>query len=183
MNAPTPFESAYEIAKLHAAVDGAFDETLTRHWFEAAWELCAEAVGFITPSRQITESVTVHGNGRVQLSHRPSSEVRLYASGRLVAVLSPNAPELTGHRNLPNPYEYEEGDICAPALCCLSGCLQAVYSVGQDDACGVSPAFVQAVAQLFAYMAENRGDVKMDDQILTKSGAKGFLNPWLTYAA
>jgi hypothetical protein len=181
MDQPTPYEDAYAIAKLHAAVDGAFDERLTRHWFDAAWEQCASAVGMV-PAGQITETVNVDAWGNVKLSGKPTSAVKLYANGRLVMVLPPTAPVFSGHRNLPNPYQHEDVDICMPALCCLAGCLQAVYSVGQQD-CGYPPSFVQAVARVFAYIAENRGDVKIDDQVLTNSGAKGFLAPHMTYIA
>lgn len=179
MDQPSFYENAYEIAKLHAAVDSAFDERLTRHWFEAAWETCASAIGMV-PAGQITESVEVDAWGHLKLSGKPTSQVKLYANGRLTMVLPPNSPMLSGSRYLPNPYEHHEADFCAPALCCLAGCLQAVYSVGQQD-CGVPASFVQAVARLFAYMVENRGDVKIDDQILTNSGAKGFLAPHMTY--
>jgi hypothetical protein len=177
----SPYESAYEIAKLHAAIDGAFDERLTRHWFEAAWETCASAVGMVPPG-QITETVNVDAWGNVKLSGKPTSSVKLHANGALVMVLPPNAPVFSGSRYLPNPYERNDVDICMPALCCLAGCLQAVYSVGQQD-CGYPPSFVQAVARLFAYMVENRGDVKIDDQVLTNSGAKGFLAGHMTYIA
>lgn len=181
----TPIEQAYEIAKLHAATDGHFDERLTRHWFNAAWEICADAVGFIYPGRQVTETVPVLPNGTVQLSGRPSGEVRLYANGMLVAVLPPNAPELSGHKNLPNPYAHEEQSLtCSVSLCCYCS-LVAVYDVGSNagPCAEISPAFVQAVCQLFAYICENRGDTKLDDQILTRSGAKGFLAPGMTYVA
>jgi hypothetical protein len=178
---PSYYEDAYAIAKLHAATDGAFDERLTQHWFAAAWETCASAIGMDMPG-QVTESVTVDAWGTIKLSHKPTSEVRLYANGRLVMIIPPNSPMLNGSRNLPNPYAHEDADFCAPALCCLAGCLQALYSVGSQS-CGVSPSFVQAVARLFAYMVENRGDVKIDDQILSNSGAKGFLAPHMTYIA
>jgi hypothetical protein len=178
----SPIEQAYEIAKLHAATDGHFAEPLTRQWFNAAWEICADAVG-IQPPRQVTENVSVLPNGTVQLSGRPTSDVRLYANGMLVAVLPPNAPELSGHKNLPNPYAHgeEQSLACSVSLCCYCN-LCAVYDVGSRAAmCDISPAFLQAVCQLFAYIAENRGDTKLDDQILTRSGAKGFLAPSMTY--
>jgi len=40
---------------------------------------------------------------------------------------------------------------------------------------------VQAVLRLFTYMCENRGDVEMDPEILSTSGANAFLSPQLTY--
>jgi hypothetical protein len=183
------FEAAYEIAKLHAATDGAFDERLTRHWFEAAWQLCCEAIGLVYPARQVNEIAPVNPDGTVSLTGKPTSDVKLYSNGALVAVLPPNAPTLTGHRNLPNPYAHNSDWSwqlrCSPSLCCYCY-LQAVYDVGQRiDPCRdqFSPSFVQAVARLFAYMVENRGDVKIDDQVLTNSGAKGFLAPHMTYIA
>jgi hypothetical protein len=185
MAKPTPMDAAYEIAKLHAAVDASFDERLTWQWFQASWEICAEAAGFIYPARQVTESVTPNRDGTVQLTGRPTSEVRLFSNGVLVAVLPPNAPELSGHRALRNPYAYNDDDMwwCSPALCCLNGCLQAQYSIG-ENVCGDMPArFLQAVNQVFAHIVENRGDTKLDDQILTRSGAKGFLAADLTYVA
>jgi hypothetical protein len=180
------YEDAYEIAKLQASTDGAFDERLTRHWFAAAWETCASAIGMVPPG-QITETVNVDGWGNIKLSGKPTSDVKLYANGALVAVLPPNAPQLDGHRNLDNPYAYNDINSIAcmpPSLCCYCS-LTAQYSVGhRTDPCGeFSPSFVQAVARLFAYMVENRGDVKIDDQILTNSGAKGFLAPNMTYIA
>jgi len=189
MTQPNPIEAAYEIAKLHAATDQSFAEPLMRHWFNAAWEVCADAAGFVYPARQVTETVTVNQrDGSIKLSGEPTSEVRLFSNGVLVAVLPPNAPQLDSHRNLPNPYDYPEGwDVCMPASLCCYCTLTAQYNIGQPagDVCSqqISPAFVQAVAQLFAHMVENRGDVKMDDQILTRSGAKGFLAPHLTYVA
>lgn len=185
-----PFEDAYEIAKLHAATDGAFDERLMRHWFDAAWQLCSEAIGLDYPARQVNETVPVNADGTVSLTGKPTGDVKLYANGSLVAVLPPNAPTLTGHRDLPNPYANPSDDWswrlrCSPSLCCYCY-LQAVYDVGQRlDPCRdqFSPTFVQAVARLFAYMVENRGDVKVDDQVLTNSGAKGFLASHMTYIA
>jgi hypothetical protein len=187
MDTPSPMDAAYEIAKAHAVTDGAYSEPLMRHWFAAAWDLCAQAVGFVYPGRQVTESVTPHRDGTVQLSGRPTSEVRLYSNGVLVAVLPPDAPELSGHRALRNPFaRYSDDDDCywcSPALCCLSGCVQASYRIGESNVCEISPAFVQAVAQLFAFMVENRGDVKLDDQVLSRSGAKGWLSGGMTYIA
>jgi hypothetical protein len=188
MDAPTPMDAAYEIAKAHAVVDGAYSEALTRHWFAAAWDLCAQAVGLVPP-RQVTETVFPNQrDGTVQLAGKPTSEVRLYSSdGTLVAVLPPNAPQLNGHNNLPNPFDHRDIDSIAcmpPSLCCYC-MLTAQYNVGQaiGPCDAFSPAFVQAVCQLFAFMVENRGDVKLDDQVLTRSGAKGWLSGGLTYIA
>jgi hypothetical protein len=183
MAAPSLTDQAYDLAKLHAATENSFAEPLMRQWFEAAWAVCADAIGLVYPARQVTESVAVLPNGTVKLSAEPSSDVKLYAGYMLVAVLPPNAPELSGHRNLPNPFADDDTSItCSVSLCCYCN-LTAVYSVGSCNLCDLSPAFVQAVCQLFAYMCENRGDVKMDDQILTRSGAKGFLASRMTYVA
>jgi hypothetical protein len=57
----------------------------------------------------------------------------------------------------------------------------AVYTYG-DVGCSISPRFVQAVARLFTYIAENRSGVELNEQILKKSGAFAFLGPDLTYA-
>jgi hypothetical protein len=57
----------------------------------------------------------------------------------------------------------------------------AAYTYGSDT-CTVPPRLVQAVARLFAYICETRGDVELDDQVLKKCGAFRFLGPDLTYA-
>lgn len=189
MDASSPIDAAYEIAKAHAVVDGSYSEPLMRHWFAAAWDLCAQAVGLVYPARQVTETVFPNQrDGSLQLAGKPTGEVRLFSNGELVAVLPPNAPQLNGHRNLDNPYDHDsfESYACMPPSLCCYCILTAQYNIGQTiDPCGenFSPAFVQAVAQLFAFMVENRGDVKLDDQVLTRSGAKGWLAGGLTYIA
>lgn len=180
------FESAYQIAILQAAVDGAIDERLLRHWFEAAWELCAQMIGFEFPQRTEQEQVEVSSRGTVRLSQRPSGPVKLYAGGSLVATLPPTSA-LIGNPRLPNPYtgigERSGGwnIICQPSLCCYCD-LVAIYPVGSSDPCTAMPAtFVQAVARVFSYICENRGEVEMDESILSKSGAKAFLSAQITY--
>jgi hypothetical protein len=180
------FESAYQIAVLQAAVDGAIDERLLRQWFEAAWELCAAMIGFEFPQRTEQEQVEVSPRGTVRLSRRPSGPVKLYAGGTLVATLPPSSA-LIGNPRLPNPYTGigeragEWNLVCSTSLCCYCN-LVAIYPVGSSDPCTGMPAtFLQAVARLFAYMCENRGDVEMDESILSKSGAKAFLSPQITY--
>ena len=181
-------ETAYQIAKLQASVDGVFDDTLMRHWFNAAWELCAAMVG-MSPYGvgHVQESVAVDHQGRVRLSGKPSGPVRLYAGGRLVAVLPPSARQFNASNQMFNPFDDNSDGTsiaCSPSLCCYCD-LMASYDVGHADPCGGIPPgssrFVQAVARLFAYICENRGDVEMDGEVLTKSGAKAFLAPDLTY--
>lgn len=152
------FEKAYQICLLQAASDGAFDPALLRHWFEAAWSKCAEMAGFVYPARQVSEPIVVDDVGNFQLSFRPSSEVRIYDGYTLVMVLPPSLRR--SRRD--------------PGLCCFCN-LKAQYTVGAD-LCEVSPQFIQAVARLFTYLVENRGDVEMDGNVLTKSGALTFLD-------
>lgn len=184
MQEGTAIANAYEIAMLHAAVDGAFDDRLTRHWFDAAWQLCAEYVGLTYPEQPIAETVSVNpNNGTIKLSHKPNGPVKLYSGPMIVATVAPDARVLSGNRNMPNPYDDElAATLCEPSLCCYCT-LTARYSTGSGNACdSFSPTFVQAVARLFTYIAENRGDVQIDAQLLEKSGAKSFLSPHLTYA-
>ena len=164
-----PFEQTYAFCKEHAMVEGAFSERLTRQWFNAAWALCAEHIGFIYPARTITEMVPVNQEyGTIALSYRPSSPVTLKDGYRVVTILPPNAPCITG-----------EGGC--PEVCCFCW-LHATYTVGEDLGCdGVPPRFVQAVAQLFAYIVENRGDTAMQPYLLYQSGAHAFLAPEVTY--
>jgi hypothetical protein len=157
------YDKAYQICVLQASVDGAFDELLLRHWFEAAWMHCAEMVGLVYPAQQIKEPIIIDDFGNFRLSYEPSSEVRIYDGYTLVMVLPPS---LLRSR-------------CDPALCCFCN-LTAQYTVGQD-VCELPPSFVQAVARLFTYMVENRGDVEMDENVLSKCGALAFLSGQLTY--
>jgi len=178
-----PIVAAYEIAKLQAATDGAFDERLTRHWFEASWDLCAAMVGLVFPPLPIDEVVTVAPDGSILLSHQPMGDVRFYSGPNLVAVLPPNSPCFW-----PRPgslFDDETGcGLNCPDLCCYCN-VRAIYTGGGDiavDCDEIPPWFVQAVARLFTYVCENRGDTEMDEHVLAKSGAKAFLAPHLAYA-
>jgi hypothetical protein len=158
-------EAAYQIVKLHAAVDGAFVEPLMRHWFEAAWAICADFTDFIYPPQQISETVPVDENtGQVRLSHEPSGPVKVFSGARYIMTLPKDSRVFGGP--IPSPMD----------LCCFCN-LMVQYQVGEEGECGRVPAsFVQAVARVFAYIVENRGDVEMDPQILSKSGAIAFLD-------
>jgi hypothetical protein len=161
---PKELEEAYEFCLLQANIDGAFDERLTWRMFQAAWDLCAAYVGLVWPAREIEERISINPiDGSFTLSHIPTSNVKLYSNFRLVAVLPPTLVR----------------DCCDPHLCCFCA-LRAIYTVG-EDLCEVPPRFLQAVARLFTYMIENRGDSELDDQVLSKCGAKAFLGPDLTY--
>jgi hypothetical protein len=158
-------DAAYQIVKLHAATDGAFHETLMRHWFEAAWAACADFTGFIYPPQQVRESVMCDEfTGQIKLSGEPSGPVKIYAGAQYIGTLPGNARVFGG--SAPSPMD----------LCCYCN-LMVEYQVGEAGECGRVPAsFVQAVARVFAYICENRGDVEMDPQILSKSGAIAFLD-------
>lgn len=164
-NAAKEIDAAYQIAKLHAATDGAFDERLMRHWFDAAWEVCADFSNFIYPPQQVREVVTPHPEtGEIKLSHEPSGPVQIYSGARFIGTLPANSWAFGG--TLPSRLD----------LCCLCD-LTVIYTVGEEGECGRIPAtFVQAVARVFAYLAENRGDVERDPFILSKSGAMAFLD-------
>ena len=158
---------AYEVCKAQAAVDGAFPESLMRHWFEASWDLCAGMVGLIFPPQEISELIVIDHCGNFSLSHQPAGEVRIFAGYRLIMVLPPSLKR----------------SRCDPGLCCFCH-LSARYMIGALDPCApIPPRFVQAVARLFTYIAENRGDTELDDQILGKCGALRFLSDDLTYVA
>lgn len=158
-------ETAYQIAKLHAATDGAFDEQLMRHWFDAAWETCADFSGFIYPVQTISEPVFPDAErGVVKLSHEPTGPVKVYSGSKYIMTLPANSWVFGG--DIPSPMD----------LCCLCN-LTVSYQIGEEGECGRVPAsFVQAVARLFAYIVENRGDVEMDPNVLMKSGAIEFLH-------
>ena len=164
-NAQTQIDAAYQIAKLHAATDGAFNEALMRHWFDAAWEICAEFSSFVYPPQQVREVVTPDEyTGQIKLSYEPSSPVTIYSGSRLIGTLPANARVFGG--SAPSPLD----------LCCYCN-LTVSYTVGTEGECGRVPAsFVQAVARVFAYIVENRGDVEKDPYILSKSGAIAFLD-------
>lgn len=158
-------EQAFQLCKLQASVDGAFPDELLQFWFQAAWDLCVSMVGW-TPVQEIEESICVDDCGNFSLSQRPTSPVQIFDGYRLVATLPPSLKR----------------DRCTPALCCLCA-PKARYTVGYDSPCGISPRFLQAVARVFTYMVENRGDSEMDEAVLGKSGAKVFLGPDLAYVA
>lgn len=182
------FEEAFKIARAQAATDGAFDEILLRHWFQTAWEMCAAMIGLEYPAGTVTDKVEVDSLGTVRLSRRPSGPVKLYSCGQPVATVPPTSILLAANRpNLPNPYTgFGEGRgdwllTCGTSLCCYCD-LTAVYPVGDSDPCSAMPAsFIQAVARLFSYMCENRGEVEMDESVFSKSGAKAFLSAQITY--
>jgi len=155
-------EYAYEICKLQASSDGAFDEKLMRSWFDAAWKLCADMVG-LAPPMEIKEPICIDDFGGFRLSHRPSSPVEIFDGYTLVATIP---QDLYRSR-------------CDPALCCLCH-PYARYMIGSTT-CEVTPTFIQAVARVFAYIVENRGDSELDDQVLGKCGALAFLRPELTF--
>jgi len=162
-----PLDAAFALAKMQAATDDAFPVELLRHWFDAAWDLCAEAAGLVFPARAIVEPICLDDCGNFRLTFRPTSDVQIFTGYTLLMVLPP-----TLKRNW-----------CQPSLCCHCN-LTARYTVGDDDPCSaIPPHFVQAVCRLFTYMVENRGDTEMDDQVLGKSGALTFLSPDLTYVA
>lgn len=159
---PNQIEIAYQICKAQASVDCAYEEPLLRHWFEAAWDLCADMVD-LTPAQQIKEPLQIDTCGQATLSYRPSGPVEILDGYTVVAVV-------------PRPFDrrlcYSEG------LCCL--CMPyARYNIGQDM-CQLPPRFVQAVARVFAYLVENHGD-SGDDHVLTRCGAMSFLGPDVQY--
>jgi len=159
--------AAFALCKLQAATDGAFPDELLRHWFDAAWDLCAEMVGLVFPARAVVEPIFLDECGNFALSYPPASEVKIYAGYTLIAVLPPSLRRTW----------------CDPSLCCHCN-ITAHYTVGNDDPCSaIPPRFVQGVARLFTYMVENRGDVEMNDQILGRCGALRFLSPDLAYVA
>lgn len=163
---PDPIEQLYELCKLQAQTDGAFAEPLMRAWFAAALELCSDMAGLVYPARQIRESLTMNWRGAYVLSERPSGPVEIFDGYKLITVI---------------PRPLDRSISCLPALCCLCH-PYARYTVGQDLPCGAfSPRFGQAVARLFAYIVENRGDSELDREVLAKCGALTFLGPDLQY--
>lgn len=162
-----PLDAAYALCLEHAMVENAFPPRLTRQWFDAAWALCAEHIGLVYPARRIDETLEVNQEtGTIRLTYRPSSMVQLFAGVRPLGTFAPNGPCFTSG--------------CAD-LCCHCW-IRAIYTVGEDLGCAaLPPRFVQAVMHLFAFIAENRGDTPIDESILSKSGAKVFLGPEITY--
>jgi hypothetical protein len=156
-------KDAYELCKLQAAVDGAFDEKLLWFWFRSAWDLCEQMIG-LTPIQEIEERIIIDDRGGFALSHRPTSDIRIYSNYKLVAVIPPSM----------------KMSPCDPGLCCFCD-LIAKYTIGNMPPCELPPRFVQAVARLFAYMVENRGDSETvglaKTGVLAKSGALEFLMP------
>lgn len=157
-------EQAFELAKAQASVDGAFSDALLMNWFRSAWDLCASMVGFTFPPQEITETIWLNERGRFHLTYRPTSEVKLWSGGTLLAVLPPSL----------------DRSCCMPSLCCYCD-LRAQYWIGEDT-CEIPPRFLQAVARLFTYIAENRGDTELDPHVLMRCGAFAFLAPDVTYA-
>lgn len=161
-------EQMYELAKMQAQTDGAFSEELTRAWFDAAFDICAEMIGF-SPAQQIREPLFIDLQGNFVLSHRPSSTVEIFEGYKLITIL-------------PRPLD-RKISCCATYLCCLCH-PYARYTVGQEVGCGgFSPRFVQAVCRVFTYILENRGDSELDREVLAKCGALTFLGPELQYVA
>lgn len=155
---------AYAICKAQASVDGAFDEILLQHWFEAAWDICASMVD-LTPEQDIIEPICIRDDGSFTLRYRPTSEVKIYDGYTLVTTLP---------RSLIR-------DRCQPPLCCLCH-PKAHYRIG-NFSCQLPPRFIQAVARVFAFICENRGDTQLDPATLGKCGALTFLMPDLTFVA
>lgn len=163
-------DDGFEIAKLQAATEGSFDERMLRHFYAAAWELCADMIGGFSPAKEMRENVCPSPiDGVIRLSAQPSGPVRFYSGVQLVATVPPNSVVLGGNAG------------CMVPLCCYCN-LVAYYPTGRD-LCDVPARFKQAVARVFTYMVENRGDVEMDEAVLCKCGAIAFLRPDLTYVA
>jgi hypothetical protein len=162
---------AYQIAKLHAAVDGAFPETLMQFWYESCWELCARHAGLVYPSEQIVEPVTIDEDGTIVLSRPPNGQVQFSSNGQIIATLPPDSPCFTPGNH---------ARMCCPTLCCACN-VRAHYSTGLGCSEEIPPSFLMAVARLFAYQCENRGDAELDEHVLGKCGAKTFLSPFLVY--
>lgn len=164
-DAANPYEEAFELCKLQASVDGAFPDALLRFWFQSAWDLCASMIGFVYPAREVQEPICPDECGNFTISYQPSSVVQIFSGYSLVATFPPNLRRTR----------------CDPALCCYCN-LVAKYTVGEET-CELPPRFLQAVARLFTYICENRGDTELDEAVLGKCGAKLFLSPDLTYVA
>lgn len=159
-----PYASIYALCRLQASTDGAFDESLMLMWFRAAWDQCAAMTGLVWPPQQIREPICINPvDGSFRLSHRPSSEVRIYDGYRLVAILPPS---LLRNR-------------CTPSLCCLCH-PTAHYTIGSLT-CELPSGFVMAVVRLFAFLVENRGDTQLDEHTLAKCGALTFLQSDVLY--
>lgn len=178
----------FEICKLHASTDGAFDDKLTVHWFQAAFDLCADFAGLIYPPRKIRESVVMDYRGRIHLSHPPSSKVQFVRGPNLVAELPPDSPCLQGAPNncgyYSDPLIWGYDRSCCPAaLCeCMGSPITAIYWTGSIDCNDEFPAmFVQAVARVFAFICENRGDTQLNELTLQRCNAMTFLQRYVTF--
>lgn len=154
---PQQLQSAFDFCKANASIDGAFSDELLKHYFNAAWQLCAAMVGFEPPG-EVQERIQIDVNGFFQLSRRPTGPVEVFAGYTRVAVLNP---------------PFLGMGPCDPSLCCFCD-LMVRYPVGSAT-CEISPTFMLAVAKVFAHLIEHRGDDDMDDRILTRSGAMSFL--------
>lgn len=161
-----PADDLYELCKLHAATDGSFSEVLLRHYYEVALERCYKFLGWELCFRTITELVTVAGDGSIKLSHRSSSDVRLTSGATFIGVV----PRPEGRLLLPGHMDW----------CCYCA-ITASYQVGKDP-CDIDASFKQAVCRVFAYLIENRGDAEAGGQLMTRSGAIGFLRGHLDTA-
>jgi hypothetical protein len=183
--------SAYEFCLLHAAIDDALPEELTKQWFLNIFDICADYVGLDWPPRRIRETVYMDQRGRIHLSGKPGTSVKFYRGPNLVAELPPDSPCLQGS---PNNCAYDDSSLwrsqpscCPPALCdCQGTPMTAVYETGTGVGCGngangagggLPPWFLQGVAHVFAWVCENRGDSEMHrPDLLHRCGAIDFLN-------
>lgn len=185
----SPLAGAYEICKLQASADGAFPDALLWHWFEASWDFCAVMIGFTYPPERKRQTITQRRDGTVPLLDHPSSDVRIYSGPNLVAILPPDSSAFNGRGwrqgddAIYGPdHLYDAGCNGLPNLCCYCN-LVAEYTVGEEMPCGdIPPRFLQAVARLFTFILENRGDVQLDEDILKKCGAFAFLSNEVTFA-
>lgn len=155
-------DGAFEIVRLNAATDG-LPPRLERAWFDAAFARCAQQVGLEIPARQYREEVVMRGDGTVQLAHTPTSPVQFYSGPALLATVPGGSRVIR----------------LAVALCCY-GCVTARYTYGVN-VCDLDPLFLEAVARLFAYICENRGDTGADPNLIQQSGAAAFLQAGTTY--
>lgn len=159
-------DSLFDLCKLQSDTAGAFDDALLRHWYEAALLKVLQFIGRNGPVEQVTEPVMLKGDGSIQLSKRPSSDVRLTSGASVVATVP-----MPDSRLLP----------CNRDLCCYCH-LVAHYSTGYDNDPACLPADIkQAVCRVFTWIVENRGD-ETQTEVIKNSGAKSFLMPYLATA-
>lgn len=156
---------AYRLAKQHANVSLNFADDLTWFWYEAALERCADYVGWLIGERDVAEVVEIKPDGLIRLSLQPSSDVEFWSGPSRIAV-----EPATGRY------------VKATSILCCQCCLSARYTAG-IDVCELPASFLMGVARLFVYIAENRGEVEMDENVLGRSGAKSFLVPYTTFVA